>query len=705
MTALIPIRFRPSVRLTAIMARASAAFSAIASATLMTATPAHAQAMINLRDADIRAFIQDVAKTTGTSFVIDQRVQGKVSVASDKPLSRAAYFELFLATLRANGFVAVPMGNGQYRVQPAEPGAGTGGDSSPAGRFATAVIPLDNIDAAQAVESLRPVISRSGTASANRSGNAVIITDFADNIARVRTVLKEIDKDRTASELVALSNAGARDLAQSLQAIVQQQGEQGEAKLSISPVDSSNALLIRGDRSQVQRLAVLARELDKKAGTSSTESRVVFLQHADAAAIVPVLQQLMGQQPTLSGGNTTAASLAGTPFGGGKSSDSSEGGPIGATAAPSSSNIGAASGDTRRRAIIARYDGANAIIISAPPMIQRELGEVIRQLDTRRAQVQVEAIIVEISDSAAKKLGVQFMLAGQGGQVPFISTNFSNAAPNLMALSGAIAAERGDISGGAADAFQEAAVSSLLGLSGTTAGYGKIGSDTIFGFVVNAVKSDADSNVLSTPSVLTLDNQPARILVGQEIPVTTGEALGNNLDNSFRTVDRQDVGIQLSVKPQINAGGTVTLQLKQIVSSIASTVADRDFVLNKRELETSVTVGNGQILALGGLLDDSEHKSLQKVPLLGDIPGVGELFKSRTRTRSKTNLMIFIRPTIIQSQTDADSLTASRWDSARQAQIARDGVSSLDAMAWSYLRKTPPSEVLPMPSAPSVVGE
>jgi general secretion pathway protein D len=312
--------------------------------------------------------------------------------------------------------------------------------------------------------------------------------------------------------------------------------------------------------------------------------------------------------------------------------------------------------------------------------------------------VQVEAIIVEISDTAAKRLGVQFLLAGRDGAVPLVSSNFSNAAPNLLAVAGAIAAERGDISGAAADSFREAAVESLLGTSGLTSGIVSLGTSTIFGFVINAVQSDVDSNILSTPSIMTLDNQPARILVGQEIPVTTGEALGQNLDNSFRTVQRQDVGIQLAVKPQINAGGTITLTINQVVSSIAATVADRDFILNKRELETAVTVGDGQILALGGLLDDNERRSLEKIPILGDIPGIGVFFRSKTRNRVKTNLMIFIRPTVVRSQAEADAVTASRWDSVREQQTARDGYSRLDAMAWEYLRTPPPYQPAPYPA-------
>jgi general secretion pathway protein D len=682
------------MRRQSLRSRLSTGAVAVALLLASAAVPALAQTTVNLREADIRAFIDDVARVTGATFVIDPRVQGKVSVVSDKPLGRNQYFELFLATLRANGYVAVPTGTGQYRVQPAEAGAGGGG-----ARYSTAVIPLTNIDAQAAVDSLRPVLSRNGTASANRAGNAVIVADFADNIARARQVLREIDRDRSTTQVVQLRNAGARDLAQSLQRLVQQPGGEANAASAVSvvPIDASNAIAIRGEANQVKRIAAIARDLDQKAAGGS-ESRVIFLQHADAAAVMPVLQQLMGQTPTpmQTGGGITG--LAGTPFGNRnpqqqqQQQQQPQQQPMASPA-----NVGVAAGNSRRRAIIARYEGANALIIAAPPEIQRELGEVIRQLDTRRAQVQVEAIIVEISDTAAQRLGVQFLLSGRNGTVPLVSSNFSNASPNLLAITGAVAAERGAISGAAADQFRTAAVNSLLGTVGGTFGAGGISGSNIFGFVINAVRSDVDSNVLSTPSILTLDNQPARILVGQEIPVTTGEALGQNLDNSFRTVQRQDVGIQLAVKPQINAGGTITLTINQVVSSIAETVAERDFILNKRELETAVTVGDGQILALGGLLDDNERRSLEKIPILGDIPGLGVFFRSRTRSRVKTNLMIFIRPTVVRTQAEADAVTATRWDGAREAQEARDGYSRLDAMAYEYLRTVPPYRPAPFP--------
>jgi len=298
---------------------------------------------------------------------------------------------------------------------------------------------------------------------------------------------------------------------------------------------------------------------------------------------------------------------------------------------------------------------------------------------------------------------VQFRLNGPGGSaVPFSVTNYSNALPNLLTVAGAVAGEKYPGSeNSTAAALRDAAIATLTAATGGTFGAAaKLGSDAIFGFVINAVKSDTASNVLSTPSVMTLDNQQARILVGQDVPLTTGEALSNNFDNAFRTVQRQNVGIQLDVRPQINAGGTIKLALRQEVSSVAGAVSNtnQDLILNKREIATTVTVDDGQIIALGGLIDENERRTIEKVPLLGDIPGLGVLFRSKSRSRTKTNLMVFIRPTIVRSAADAQALAADRYDYMRAAELAQNGsaggnpseITSLDALVTDYLRTAPP---------------
>lgn len=682
-------------------------------ALLLAAAPVAAQTTVNLRDADIRTFIADVAKVTGASFTIDPRVTGTVSVISDQPLGRSAYFELFLATLRTNGFVAVPTGRGQYRIQPAEPGAGA---ASGTGRYQTAVIPLTHTDANSAVESLRPVLSRNGTAAPNRAGNAVIITDFADNVARARATLEQVDRDRSASQVVPLKNAGAREMAQSLDQLMRRSrgGNAQGAATTVVAIDSANAIAVRGEASQVKEVAALATDLDRQAAEGS-ETRVIFLEHADAASILPVLQTLVGQAPTPNPNASTGslAALAGTPFGGGGQNRE---GPQQAPEQPrvisagpaTGANLGVAAGAQARQAIIARYDGANALIISGKGEIQRQLGEIVRQLDRVRAQVQVEAIIVEISDNLARQLGIQWLVKSRNSATPFLSSNFTNAGPDILAIAGAVAVERGEIqnetlaSALVANAVNAATRSPITG--GTAALTWNVGN-AVMGTIISAAQADTASNVLATPSVMALDNQPARLLVGQEIPVTTGEALGQDLDNSFRTVDRQDVGVQLVVRPQINAGGTIKLEIRQTVSSIAETVDDRDFVLNKREIETVVTVSDGEILVLGGLLQDESTRNVQKVPGLGDIPGIGELFKSRNTSRFKTNLMIFLRPTIVAGSAAAAAVTANRWNYLREMQEAQDGFSSLDALAFDYLRALPPYRPAPFPGPdyPSVM--
>ncbi|MGD9811813.1 MAG: type II secretion system secretin GspD [Sphingobium sp.] len=676
---------------------------------------APAQQTLNVRDADIRAFIQDAARVTGRTFIIDNRVQGKVSVVTDRPLSRSEYFEIFLSTLRANGLVAVPAPGGAYRIQPSDGAAGQPsavGRASNRNQFVTEVFRLRSTDAASALETLRPLVSKDGSVTANRSGNSIVVADYADNIARIRDVLSRIDRDSAAIEMVTLKNAGAREVAASLQALMAGGGEGNVAAANVVAVDASNSIALRGQPGAVARLAQMARDLDRQAA-SGTEIRVYWLEHAEADKLVPVLQQLLGQ-----GGTATLADNGGGAGGGDA--------PAKSVAVPSSATSGSGIA-TRGPAVVTRYEGANAIIVAANADVQRMVGETIRQIDTRREQVLVEAIIVEISDAAAKKLGVQFLLGNTN--TGFAATNYSNAEPNILTLGGAYAANKlgtrtttvtapdGTVTkteerenSQLASTLQQAAADTLLnaagGFGGVATNWGKNG---FFGAIINAVKSDTDSNILSTPSIMTLDNQKASILVGQEIPITTGETLSQNFDNRFRTVQREKVGIQLEVRPQINAGGEIKLFLRQEVSSIAGPVSNdnSELILNKREIDTAVTVDDGEILALGGLLDDNERKTIERIPLLSDIPGIGELFKSRSKSRTKTNLMVFIRPTILRSKEDAAQMTAQRYGYIRGRQLLRnpDQEPALDELVRDYMGAVPPGTVaVPQPSDEVVHG-
>lgn len=687
--------------------------SLMLAAALVSATPGPvlAQYTLNVRDADIRAFIQDAARITGRTFVIDGRVNGKVSVVTDRPLSRSEYFEIFLATLRSNGLVAVPGPNGSYRIQPIDGAASQPGRIGSAraaqNQFVTEIIRLRHIDAVAAVETLRPLVSPQGSLTANRNANSLVVADFADNIRRIRALAASIDRDTSTSRIVTLQNAGAREIAQALQALVPAAGEGAQAPVAIVPIDSSNAIALRGEQALVARFVAMASDLDQRAA-GGAELRVYWLEHANAETLLPTLQQLVG-------GGSDPAQKAGLPPATSFSADGQAAPtPTPAPAAtPVSTSGSGGSIATRGPAIVTRYEGANAIIVAANADVQRKLGELIRQLDTRRPQVLVEAIVVEIGDDAAKKLGVQFLLGGKN--IPFAATSYGNASPNILTLGGAYAAHElsqetttvnGDTvvtqqNSSLGNSLQEAAAASLLSATGGFAGFaGDIGKNTVFGAIINAVKSDTTSNLLATPHIVTLDNQAAKFLVGQEVPITTGEALSDNFDNAFRTVQREEVGIKLEVTPQVNAAGEVKMFIRQEVSSVAGPVSSRnsDLILNKRSFETVLTVDDGEMFAIGGLLNDDERRTIERIPLLSDIPLIGELFKSRSRSRAKTNLMVFIRPTILRNREDNAALTARRYGYIRNFQLQRnpDQEPAIDALVRDYLGTVPPA-----PSAPT----
>ncbi|QJQ32248.1 type II secretion system secretin GspD [Sphingomonas lacunae] len=674
---------------------------------LMAAQPVLAQHVLNVRDADIRAFIADAARVTGRTFVVDGRVQGRVTVVTERPLNRAEYFEIFLSTLRANGMIAIPLPNGSYRIQPVDGAAaqpsrlGTAGAA--ANQLVTEVVRLRHIDATQAIETLRPLVSAQGSVTANRNANSLVVVDFADNVRRIRALVASIDRDASATRLVHLRNAGAREIAASLQQLGAGQaganGAPATGAVTVAAFDSSNSIAIRGDAAAVERFAALANELDQRSA-SSAEVRVYWLNHADAARLLPTLQQLVG------GGSDPVPPPA-APSSAGEGNGNAA--PAPAPSAPATTTAGGRGSIVQRGpAIVTRYEGANAIIVAANADVQRQLGELIRQLDIRRRQVLVEAIVVEIGNDAARQLGVQFLLGGQN--TPFVATNYSNANPNILSIGAAVAGyelsrDTTTINGNVVtttstnpfgSAVSEAAAQSLLTATGGFAGFaGDVGRNTVFGAIINAVQSDTASNLLATPHIVTLDNSPASFLVGQEVPVTTGERLSNNFDNAFRTVQREEVGIKLEVTPQINASGEVTLYISQEVSSVAGPVSSRssDLVLNKRRFDTVMTADNGQIVAIGGLLNDDERRTLERVPLLSDIPLLGELFRSRSRSHARTNLMVFIRPTILENAADNAAMTARRYNFIRAEQLARDPEAEpeIDLLVRDYLGTTPPA--------------
>ena len=590
-------------------------FSAIAMAALMcssmsSVTSAAGDHLITMQQADIRAFINNVSIVTGKTFIVDPRVQGKVTISSEQSLSPGEVFEVFKDVMRVHGYTLIRTATGEYRVtliQGAAQDAPFTDGNGFNGRFATTVIKLSQTDAAEAARLIKPVMHSQGQLTANPGGNVLVITDFPENLRKAREIISALDISDSQVETFRLANLPALDAEEALKALAGP-----KPGYRVVAVPGSNSLIIEGKAAELGKLRSIISSMDVSNNSPRGAVSVVSLRFANGEDIIELLTTLL---PTYFVEGQPAPTVA--------------------------------------------YDqGSNTLVISASGETQEAIEQIIRQLDVRRPQVLVEAIIVEISDTAAKELGVEFAIAGlNGNAVPLLSSNFSRAAPDILGLAGVIA--------GANDGFdateQAAAVSSLVGLEGGIAGIGGIDNDTLYTAVINALQTDEDTNILSMPFVTTLDNVPATFLVGQEIPIATGQSLltGTGTVNPFTTFEREEVGIQLDVLPQISEGDVIRLQIRQEVSSISGALTSiaGDFVTNKRSIETTVLANNKEIIVLGGLLEDNEEISLSKVPILGDIPVLGKAFQSKGKSRVKTNLMVFLRPTIIRNASDARPLT------------------------------------------------
>ncbi len=603
------------------------------------------QHVINLQDVEMSVLIDDVSRITGYTLIVHPAVRGKVTVSSQSPLSTAEVFQVFLSTLRVHGFTAIPGRNGIYKIVPEQNATAEAALASQAvvgDQVETAVFKLRSINAVEAAKMIKPVTNPQGQVSTSAASNSVIVVDYASNIARVRALVEEIDEDRSAVVSVPLKNMSASEMTRTLNALMAGSSEAFNYDVGAIAVDSSNAVVLRGDERDVARIAEIAQQLDEESQIAEETIKVLSLKYATAIDLDPILKSIGARM-------AEAASRGGSVI-----------------AAPT----------------VVAHEPTNSLVINAEPQILRQLERVVEDLDVRRAQVLVEAIVVELSDQATRELGLQFVVGGgDDTTVPFATTNFTRNAPTILSLAGAFVPSdfSGDDTGSAA--LAGAALNSLLNTDGGLIGVGGETDDgLIFGAIVNAVQGDVDSNILSTPSVMALDNETAFVTSGQEIPIVTGEALGANNQNPFRTVERQDVGVKLEIKPQISDGDTIRLNLRQEVSSIAPISGASDIITNKRELSTTVLADDGEIIVLGGLIQDDRQDSVSKVPLLGDIPGLGRLFRSEGTSRNRTNLMVFLRPTIIRDTETVREVTAIKYDFTRDAQIAAspDGTSSLD---------------------------
>lgn len=588
---------------------------------------------ITMQEADIRAFIDDVSMVTGKTFIVDPRVQGKVTISSDESLSKGEVFEVFKDVMRVHGYTLTRTATGEYRVtllQGAAQDAPFTTSNGLNGQMATTVLKLSYEDAAAVAKIIKPVLHSQGIVSAEVGGKIVVVTDFPENLRKAREIVSAMDTDGRVIETVRLNNLTALDAEDALKALA---GARPTFKAIAMP--GSNSLILEGEPRELTRIKSLLSQIDAGGASPRGAVSVIPLRFADGGELIEMLNGLL---PAYIREGQAAPTVA--------------------------------------------YDiGSNSLVISAAGETQQALETIIRRLDVRRPQVLVEAIIVEISDDAAQELGVQFALGGvNGNSVPFIGTNFSRSAPNILALTGALADNSLGLN--TTGGLETAAVNSLIGLDGGIAGGGGISNDTLFAAILTAIETDDNSNILSTPFVTTLDNVAATFLVGQEIPITTGESIGGTNVNPFRTFERIPVGIQLDVLPQISEGDVIRLEIKQEVSSIAGALSSvsSDFVTNKRSIGTTVLADDGEIIVLGGLIQDNEEINSSKVPVLGDIPVVGGLFRSKGKSRVRTNLMVFLRPTILRNGNDAKILTDQKLEQIRRADILQSGrsISKLD---------------------------
>lgn len=621
-------------------------------------SPQAARHVLSLNDVEITALIDDVSIITGYTFILHPDVRRtKVTVMSQAPMSTDDVFQVFLSTLRVNGFAAIPAGKGVYRIVPEQTAIGeAGGPTTSPNSFVTQVVKLDNFSAIEAAQMVKPLIDPQGQVVANARSNTLVVVDYASNMPRVRDLIAGLDdSDRTTIQTVSLSNVPAREMETILSDLLGRQEDGATTNFEVSASTSSNAIVVRGDEMTVNRAIRVARELDETDPVRDS-LRVIPLVNSDGEEIVPILEKLA----------ETMAAQAGP-------------------------------GDLQLPgATIAHHPPSNSLVVSASPETLLAMERVVDALDQRRAQVLVEAIIVEMSDDTARELGVQFLLSGTGdSSVPFLSTNFSRSAPNLLSLAGALADP--SVFGGT-NPFTTGAVNSLLGLEGVSIGGGGRSGDTLFGAILTAVEQDTQSRVLSKPFNMTLDNGTSELVVGQEIPITTGEALGDNNSNPFRTVERTEVGIKLTVTPRISSDDTVRLDIYQEVSSVLGAVgtSSTDLITNLRTINTSVLADSGEIIVIGGLIEQTDTLVNSKVPVLGDVPVMGELFKSEGRDVGRTNLMVFIRPTIVRNRNDARAVTSRNYRYIRAEEMLReDGDqenSAIDAFISEVLGTAPPTE-------------
>ncbi len=626
----------------------------------------------NYKEADIRQIVEAVGEISGRTFIIDPRVSGqKVTMLSTTPMSPEAFYEAFLSILEVHQLAAVTSG-GITKIIPnatARQYASPVGTSRAAGPddIVTQIIQVQNVGATQLVPILRPLVPQYGHLVAHPGSNMLIISDHAANVARIVSIIRRIDQAGDEEiEVIPLQHASAAEVVRVMTALMQQPRADGAPVTTSLVADArTNSVLIGGDKAERLRLRALIAHLDTPLEDGG-DTQVRYLRYANAEELATKLQQHLTNQVTAGAGGAAAGAAAG---GGG-------------------ANI-------QNQVSVWADTQTNAIVVNAPPKLMRSLMAIVDKLDIRRAQVLVEAIIVEVLEDKSSDLGVTWAIEGSGENSPIAVTNFPSFGPGVVQLAGAANAGDGTVD-----------PTGLIG-DGVTIGVGRISDDGVsFAALLRALQGDANTNIISTPSILTTDNEEASLNIGQEVPFVSGQFTntgtgGGGAVNPFTTVQRESVGVKLNITPQINEGNSLLLDISQEISSIASSSAGAvDLITNQRIIETTVIVDDGNIIVLGGLIEDTLRENDQRVPVLGSIPIVGNLFRTRSTDKVKTNLLVFIRPQILRDAEGAAIATDEKYNYIRDLQLGTrgEGVPLMPSATRPVLPALTPDDLPALPS-------
>ncbi|MCA4778693.1 type II secretion system secretin GspD [Acinetobacter towneri] len=671
----------------------------------MVSTASHAQTWkINLRDADLTAFINEVADITGKNFAVDPRVRGNVTVISNKALNKNEVYDLFLGVLNVNGVVAIPSGN-TIRLVPDSNVKSSGipydGRQNARGdQIVTRVVWLENTNANDLIPALRPLMPQFAHLSAVGGTNALIVSDRASNIYQLESIIRNLDgTGQNDIEAISLQSSQAEEVI----GLLESMSSTGAAKdvkgsrVRIVADNRTNRIIIKGDTATRKRIRQMIEMMDVPAADRLGGLKVFRLKYASAQNLAEILQGLVSGQAVSSSSNAnsnsnnnSASNLSSTNNNTGNSS----------TISTPSINLGGSSNSNNQNnitsfngngvSIIA--DGSqNALVVKADPQLMREIESAIQQLDTRRQQVLIEAAIIEVEGTDADQLGVQWALGDLSSGIGLI--NFDNIGASLKNVAA------GYLTGGAAGAGSAIGAGTSLVLGDYREG--RDGSRKLYGAMIQALKEKTKSNLLSTPSIVTMDNEEAYIVVGENVPFVTGSLSTNGgVANPYTTIERKDVGVTLKVVPHIGEGGTLRLEVEQEVSDVKANKGQaQDLVTSKRAIKTSILAEHGQTIVLGGLISDNSVYSRQAVPGLGAIPGLGRLFRSDGQSNQKRNLLIFIHPTIVGDSQDIRRISQQRYSQLYSLQLAMDADGSFAKLPENvsdvYQQRLPVSRVAP----------